>query len=186
MVRTLRYTIHQFTGETHRQWRARLSLHELTFSLHLTTTAAFHCPQRDVTGMAEMALTNARTNRRRETRQRGRWMCLKGRILGTSEFREKPGFHFWNSSAPREKDLQCLCRQTDSLFAWCTNDFASTLRKLAKVVISSCLVLSVTRSPFEHVFFFIIFAFPASLSTEVPQLRALWVWGRSKTFFQVC
>lgn len=40
-------------------------------------TAVSHFPRIDLTGMAVMALMNARINRRWETRERRRWMCLK-------------------------------------------------------------------------------------------------------------
>lgn len=66
--------------------KCQLPLHALTFSLHLRLTTGFHFARRDQMGTAVMALMNARINRRWETRQRRRWMCLKGRILGTSDF----------------------------------------------------------------------------------------------------
>ena len=66
----------------------------ITFTLHLKMTAVFHFPQRDLTGMAVMALMRARINRRWETRQRRRWMCLKRRNLGSFEFRENLDFIF--------------------------------------------------------------------------------------------
>ena len=47
-------------------------LHELTFSLRLKMTAVSHFPRIDLTGMAVMALMNARINRRWETRERRR------------------------------------------------------------------------------------------------------------------
>lgn len=115
-VCAVQYRIYQHRRDAHKQWCARLLLYVLTFSLHLKMTAGFHFPRRDQTGMAVMALMNARINRRRETRQRRRWMCLKGRILGSSEFCEKTWISFFGMHLCAWKRLAVFVQTTAQFY----------------------------------------------------------------------
>ena len=158
---------YQHGRERDQKWCARLPLHELTFSLHLKMTAVFHFPRRDLTGMAVMALMNARINRRWETRQRRRWMCLKGSILGSYEVSEKPGFHFWNSSVCMRKTSGVLSRPTCIFVCLIHKSFGHGPQQISQIGHgqSEALRLSVWA-----------YVCSSSASFSIPQLWSQWMW----------
>lgn len=118
--------------------------------------------------MAVMVLMNARINGRQETRQRRRWMCLKGRIFGSSEFSRKPGFHLLSFKSLGPTNVNFYGLRTSMFWSWTATNYQNYSYQVFR-----------HQSLFQHVFLFINRGCSPALNHDITS--DYWDEGKNKS-----